>query len=314
MLTGLVEKGKSKCELYFPLGKSSLSDKSYFYVTTTKPQEKFTFDIKNTQHLEEEIIAYEESNELEFGSYKITFCKKENLGECVIRHLELKKSNAESRRIYHYWFSNWQDHKMANPEQVLQIALNILSLIEGSTTKNNDNNSFNSSFDHRNNKTNELRESFNFKSKLEINENSITCRPSNIEVKNDRKILQGKSGKHKKFDSKNKLNNVPKDTSENKINDKSPKSPRRTKPDTSFSSNTRVEAKRLPVIVHCSAGIGRTGCFLAILNGILQLKSNFNVDILAILCSLRLNRGGMVQTAEQYELIHRVLSLYTDLM
>lgn len=73
-----------------------------------------------------------------------------------------------------------------------------------------------------------------------------------------------------------------------------------------------TEQIRLPIVCHCSAGIGRTGCFLAILNGIQQLRTNNSVDVLAILCSLRLNRGGMVQTAEQYELIHRVLSLYCD--
>lgn len=74
------------------------------------------------------------------------------------------------------------------------------------------------------------------------------------------------------------------------------------------------EGRPVPIIAHCSAGIGRTGCFLAILNGIQQLRSNYNVDVLAILCSLRLHRGGMVQNAEQYELIHRVLNLYVDLM
>ncbi|KAL3270869.1 hypothetical protein HHI36_021385 [Cryptolaemus montrouzieri] len=69
---------------------------------------------------------------------------------------------------------------------------------------------------------------------------------------------------------------------------------------------------RIPLVVHCSAGIGRTGCFLAVLNGIQQLRNSMNVDVLAILCSLRLNRGGMVQTAEQYELIHRVLNLFAE--
>lgn len=81
-----------------------------------------------------------------------------------------------------------------------------------------------------------------------------------------------------------------------------------------FERKKSAEFVTLPVIVHCSAGIGRTGCFLAILNGIQQLRLNNTVDILAILCSLRLNRGGMVQTAEQYELIHRVLSLYSESM
>lgn len=81
-----------------------------------------------------------------------------------------------------------------------------------------------------------------------------------------------------------------------------------------FERKRSAENIRLPLICHCSAGIGRTGCFLAILNGIQQLRMNNSVDVLAILCSLRLNRGGMVQTAEQYELIHRVLSLYSNSM
>uniref|UniRef100_A0A6P4FFY6 Uncharacterized protein LOC108050793 n=1 Tax=Drosophila rhopaloa TaxID=1041015 RepID=A0A6P4FFY6_DRORH len=130
----------------------------------------------------------------------------------------------------------------------------------------------------------------------------------------------------------------------------------------------------LPVI-HCSAGIGRTGCFTAILNAVRQLRqslaysltgmltksltsstveeyesptdsdSSFTcntiryirhildhqeaeavetapsfdrlpkmpdifVDVLGIVCNLRLQRGGMVQNSEQYELVHRAICLY----
>ena len=75
-------------------------------------------------------------------------------------------------------------------------------------------------------------------------------------------------------------------------------------------------------IIHCSAGIGRTGCLAAILNGLRQMRASSNytestavrtqisVDILGIVCNLRLQRGGMVQNSEQYELIHRALCLY----
>lgn len=73
-----------------------------------------------------------------------------------------------------------------------------------------------------------------------------------------------------------------------------------------FSSETLSP----PTIVHCSAGIGRTGCLIAILNGIKQLTIEQKVDVLGIVCNMRLNRGGMVQNSEQYELIHKVLCLY----
>lgn len=83
-------------------------------------------------------------------------------------------------------------------------------------------------------------------------------------------------------------------------------------------------------ILHCSAGIGRTGCMAGILNALRQTihsgtpqagtssdvvtvsspSQSQTVDILGIVCNLRLQRGGMVQNSEQYELIHRVLCLY----
>lgn len=88
-------------------------------------------------------------------------------------------------------------------------------------------------------------------------------------------------------------------------------------------------AKVVLPILHCSAGIGRTGCMAGILNALRQLHSGTSqssgsdavvsspsqsqtVDILGIVCNLRLQRGGMVQNSEQYELIHRVLCLYQE--
>nr|XP_030722140.1 receptor-type tyrosine-protein phosphatase R isoform X2 [Globicephala melas] len=67
---------------------------------------------------------------------------------------------------------------------------------------------------------------------------------------------------------------------------------------------------RGPVIVHCSAGIGRTGCFIATSIGCRQLREEGVVDVLSIVCQLRVDRGGMVQTSEQYEFVHHALCLY----
>uniref|UniRef100_A0A8C4VFK1 protein-tyrosine-phosphatase n=1 Tax=Gopherus evgoodei TaxID=1825980 RepID=A0A8C4VFK1_9SAUR len=71
-----------------------------------------------------------------------------------------------------------------------------------------------------------------------------------------------------------------------------------------------ASAGRGPVIVHCSAGIGRTGCFIATAIGCHQLKEEGVVDALSIVCQLRVDRGGMIQTSEQYEFVHHALSLY----
>uniref|UniRef100_A0A8C5GD19 protein-tyrosine-phosphatase n=1 Tax=Gouania willdenowi TaxID=441366 RepID=A0A8C5GD19_GOUWI len=65
-----------------------------------------------------------------------------------------------------------------------------------------------------------------------------------------------------------------------------------------------------PTIVHCSAGIGRTGCFIATSILCKQLRTEGVVDILKTTCQLRLDRGGMIQTCEQYQFVHHVLSLY----
>ncbi|XP_074833589.1 tyrosine-protein phosphatase non-receptor type 7 [Carettochelys insculpta] len=67
-----------------------------------------------------------------------------------------------------------------------------------------------------------------------------------------------------------------------------------------------------PVVVHCSAGIGRTGCFIATRIGCQQLKAKGEVDILGIVCQLRLDRGGMIQTSEQYQFLHHTLAVYAS--
>ncbi|MEQ2300748.1 hypothetical protein AMECASPLE_029121 [Ameca splendens] len=66
-----------------------------------------------------------------------------------------------------------------------------------------------------------------------------------------------------------------------------------------------------PIIVHCSAGIGRTGCFIASSIGCQQLRETGHVDILETVCQLRLDRGGMIQTTEQYQFLYSTLAQYS---
>lgn len=63
-----------------------------------------------------------------------------------------------------------------------------------------------------------------------------------------------------------------------------------------------------PPIVHCSAGIGRTGVVIGIDIGIDMLKSTGTVNVEELLLQMRRDRGSMVQTHEQLELVYRCLA------
>lgn len=66
-----------------------------------------------------------------------------------------------------------------------------------------------------------------------------------------------------------------------------------------------------PAVVHCSAGVGRTGTLLALDIGIQSLlQGDTKIDILRIVSTLRQDRPGMVQTREQYKFIHQVYNCY----
>ena len=62
------------------------------------------------------------------------------------------------------------------------------------------------------------------------------------------------------------------------------------------------------VLVHCSAGIGRTGAFLAIQSYCELIKEGKHPLIKDIVLALRRYRMSMVQTKDQYKFIYRVVS------
>lgn len=62
-----------------------------------------------------------------------------------------------------------------------------------------------------------------------------------------------------------------------------------------------------PIIAHCSAGVGRSGTFIA-LDRILQgIRNSNEVDIFGIVCEMRRERCHMVQNEQQYICIHQCL-------
>ncbi|XP_044126391.1 tenascin-X-like [Bufo gargarizans] len=60
-----------------------------------------------------------------------------------------------------------------------------------------------------------------------------------------------------------------------------------------------------PILVHCSAGVGRTGTFIGLDRIIKQIETEARIDVYGIVYDLRMHRVLMVQTESQYIFLNR---------
>lgn len=72
----------------------------------------------------------------------------------------------------------------------------------------------------------------------------------------------------------------------------------------------KVDEMDSPVVVHCSAGIGRTGTFMSFYNIHKMLKNSNTISIFNIVRKLKEQRRGSVENVLQYKLIYSFLDKY----
>ncbi|KAH9496276.1 hypothetical protein Btru_017969, partial [Bulinus truncatus] len=72
-----------------------------------------------------------------------------------------------------------------------------------------------------------------------------------------------------------------------------------------FEQRVSFLPTKTPIVVHCSAGVGRTGTYIALHNVMSQAKETGFFDFYTTLIKLRQDRMQLVQTAEQYIFLHK---------
>ena len=70
---------------------------------------------------------------------------------------------------------------------------------------------------------------------------------------------------------------------------------------------TRVKKDKFPILVHCSAGVGRSGTFIALYNLMESVSNDEPISVYRIVNEMREYRPQMVQTFGQYKFIHLAL-------
>ncbi|CAH7127643.1 Ptpn20 [Phodopus roborovskii] len=62
-----------------------------------------------------------------------------------------------------------------------------------------------------------------------------------------------------------------------------------------------------PLVVHCSAGVGRTGVFICVDVVFCAIEKNYSFNIMNIVTQMRRQRYGMIQTKEQYQFCYEIV-------
>ena len=67
-----------------------------------------------------------------------------------------------------------------------------------------------------------------------------------------------------------------------------------------------------PIVIHCSAGVGRTGTYITIDICCQQLKKTGKVNIMDTVHQIRCQRDAMIQVSQQYEFCYKAVLKFAE--
>lgn len=209
-----------------------------------------------------------------------------------------KKKGPKSHIVHHFQYTEWPDHGL--PESTAAFR-ELLALVDAYNNNNN----------LQNNKTDHLTDSKNHQNNQESPEQNNDGQNHFSEEKKSNAYSDSDSEKPDAMEVDTKEKKKKPDYSDEDSNDDDEEDSDQSDDDSDSDSE---ENPKSPIVVHCSAGIGRTGTFCtvhSILSKLAEQKSQQSqvpdLDILNRILQLRKERIGMVQTREQYEFCYKTI-------
>lgn len=72
-------------------------------------------------------------------------------------------------------------------------------------------------------------------------------------------------------------------------------------------AKAHAPSSKAPLLLHCSAGVGRTGTIVLLDTALAMARAEKRVDVMGLLYKLRQQRVNLVETVEQYQFVHEAL-------
>ncbi|KAI6182572.1 Receptor-type tyrosine-protein phosphatase gamma [Aphelenchoides bicaudatus] len=76
-----------------------------------------------------------------------------------------------------------------------------------------------------------------------------------------------------------------------------------------FIDNVRKSSKRAPILVHCSAGIGRSGVYIGLDILLNKLEAESIIDVYETVQNMRKSRPNMIQNYDQYMALYELIAM-----